>query len=98
MRHRMVIAFTGLAFAALPALAEPKLVVDPDLARSDVALLQDEAKATAELQHRLRDQVTNRDGLLVIIDRSGTSSGVTAGSRSPSARAAATPITASSCS
>jgi hypothetical protein len=77
MRHRMVIAFTGLAFAALPALAEPKLVADPDLARSDTALLQDEAKATAELQHRLRDQVTNRDGLLVIIDRSGTSSGVT---------------------
>jgi hypothetical protein len=77
MRHRMVIAFAGLAFAALPALAEPKLVVDPDLARSDIALLQDEAKATAELQHRLRDQVTNRDGLLVIIDRSGTSSGVT---------------------
>src|SRR5580704_10950248 len=77
MRHRMVIAFAGLAFAALPALAEPKLVVDPDLARSDVALLQDEAKATAELQHRLRDQVTNRNGLLVIIDRSGTTSGVT---------------------
>jgi hypothetical protein len=77
MMHRMVIAFAGLAFAALPALAEPKLVVDPDLARSDTALMQDEAKATAELQHRLRDQVTNRDGLLVIIDRSGTSSGVT---------------------
>jgi hypothetical protein len=77
MMHRMVIALAGLAFAALPALAEPKLVADPDLARSDTALLQDEAKAAAELQHRLRDQVTNRNGLLVIIDRSGTTSGVT---------------------
>jgi hypothetical protein len=75
--RRIALVFAVLTLAALPALAEPRLTVDPSLAVSDVALLQDEAKATAELQHRLRDQVTNRDGLLVIIDRSGTSSGVT---------------------
>src|SRR5580658_8633615 len=75
--HRMGIAFAALSLAALPALAEPKPVADPDLAKSDAALLQDEAKATAELQHRLRDQVTNHNGILVIIDRSGTTPGVT---------------------
>jgi hypothetical protein len=62
---------------ALPASAEPKPPVDAELAKSDAVLLQDEAKAIAELQRRLHHQVTYRDGLLVIIDRSGTVSGVT---------------------
>jgi hypothetical protein len=67
----------ALAFsvAVPPAIAQPKPPLDPGLAASDKALLQDEDKAIAELQRRLRDQVRYRDGLLVIVDR--TSSGVT---------------------
>lgn len=67
----------ALSLAALPALAQPKPPLDPSLAASDKALLQDLDKATAELQRRLRNQVTYRNGLLVIIDRSGTNPGVT---------------------
>jgi hypothetical protein len=67
------------AFAALlsAAAAEPKLQVDPSLVASDKALLQDAAKATAEFQRRLHDQVTYRNGILVIVDRTGGGSGVT---------------------
>jgi hypothetical protein len=76
MRH--ILAVLAVLFLAVPpASAQPKPIADPDLLKSDEALVQDEAKATAEFQHRLRDQVTNRNGLLVIIDRSGTTSGVT---------------------
>lgn len=60
-----------------PAGAQPRVTADPGLAASDAALLKDEAKAIAELQRRLKDQVSFRDGLLVIIDRSGGTSGVT---------------------
>jgi hypothetical protein len=67
----------SLSIAALPALAQPKPPVDPGLAASDTTLLQDEGKATAELQRRLRAQVHYRNGLLVIQDRSGTNTGVT---------------------
>jgi hypothetical protein len=67
-------AFAGLLSAAA---AEPKLQVDPSLVASDKALLQDGAKATAEFQRRLHDQVTYRNGILVIVDRSGGGSGVT---------------------
>jgi hypothetical protein len=67
----------ALSLAALPALAEPKPPVDPGLAASDTTLMQDEGKATAELQRRLRAQVSYRNGLLVIQDRSGANSGVT---------------------
>ena len=62
---------------ALPASAEPKPPVDVELAKSDAVLLKDEAKAIAELQRRLHRQVTYRDGLLVIVDSSGTNAGVT---------------------
>jgi hypothetical protein len=74
---RFAAPLLALALVAPPALAEPKPVADPDLAKSDAALLQDDAKAAAEFQHRLRDQVHFRNGLLVIQDRTGTSSGVT---------------------
>jgi hypothetical protein len=57
--------------------AEPKAPIDPDLTKSDAALLQDDAKAITELQRRLHDQVSSHGGLLVIIDRSGTNPGVT---------------------
>jgi hypothetical protein len=67
----------ALSLIALPAMAEPKPPIDPGLVASDKTLLQDEDKAIAELQRRLRDQVSYRNGLLVIIDRSGLSSGVT---------------------
>jgi hypothetical protein len=72
----------ALAVAALAALttsvaAEPRIATDPSLVASDNALLQDEAKATAELQNRLRGQVSSRDGLLIIVDRTGATSGVT---------------------
>jgi hypothetical protein len=81
MRYR-ALHFSLPILAALAALpppvsAEPKPPADPDLVKSDSALLQDEAKAIAEFQRRLRGQVTYRDGMLVIQDRSGTSSGVT---------------------
>jgi hypothetical protein len=66
-----------LALGAPFALAEPKPPADPDLTKSDAALLQDPAKASAEFQRRLRSQVTNSGGLLIIVDRSGTTSGVT---------------------
>jgi hypothetical protein len=75
--HRIVALFASLSIAALPALAEPRLTVDPSLATSDTALLQDPAKAAAEFQRRLRDQATYKDGLLVIIDKTGTTTGVT---------------------
>ena len=70
----VALALVGLATAAG---AEPKAPADPDLAKSDTALIQDDAKAIAEFQRRLRDQVSYRGGMLVIIDRSGTNSGVT---------------------
>jgi len=60
-----------------PAAAEPRLAADPDLAKADTALLQDEAKATSEFQRRLRDQVKFRSGLLLIEDRSSGSAGIT---------------------
>jgi hypothetical protein len=75
-RRALALAIPALALTHAAA-AEPKPPADPDLAKSDIALLQDEAKATAELQRRLRDQVAYRDGLLVIIDRTGTTPGVT---------------------
>jgi hypothetical protein len=69
-----VFALTGLG---TQVAAEPRATVDPDLVKSDNALLQDETKATAEFQRRLHDQVTYRNGILIIVDRSGTNSGVT---------------------
>jgi hypothetical protein len=53
------------------ARAEPRVTADPGLAASDTALLKDEDKAKAELERRLRSQATYRDGVLVLIDRSG---------------------------
>jgi hypothetical protein len=80
-RHalRLGIAVAGLALLGFApgTRAEPKLPVDPSLAASDATLLQDEAKAIAEFQNRLRGQVSYRNGVLVIIDRSGATSGVT---------------------
>src|ERR1700721_4213459 len=73
----IVLATLLMVILPLGARAEPKAAVDPDLTKSDAALLQDDAKATAELQRRLRDQVSSRGGLLVIVDRSGTNPGVT---------------------
>jgi hypothetical protein len=74
MRLALGLALAVVA-AAPPAIAQPKPPLDPGLSASDAALLQDEAKAIAELQRRLHDQVRYRDGLLIIVDR--TSSGVT---------------------
>lgn len=72
MKSRYVSAALWLSLAMLPpAWAQPKLTADPDLAKSDAALLQDESKASAEFQRRLRDQVRYRNGLLLIQDRSG---------------------------
>ncbi|HWB49375.1 MAG TPA: hypothetical protein VG651_09715 [Stellaceae bacterium] len=44
---------------------------DPSLAASDASLLQDEDKAKAEFERRLRNQATYRDGVLIVVDRSG---------------------------
>jgi hypothetical protein len=77
-RHSLPIAAAlSLAMLSSLAAAEPKLTADPGLNASDSTLLQDEAKAIAEFQRRLHDQVTYRDGLLIIVDRSGTAAGVT---------------------
>ena len=62
----------AISLAAIPAMAQPKPPLDPSLSTSDTTLLQDEDKATAELQRRLRDQVRYRNALLVITDRSST--------------------------
>lgn len=73
-----LLAIVGLGLGALsPAIAEPKAPADPSLIASDNALLQDEAKATAELQSRLRSEVTYRNGVLVIIDRGVANADVT---------------------
>lgn len=77
MRRLMVLAAVAVAALSSLAFAEPKAPVDPSLVASDTTLMQDEAKATDELKRRLHAQVSYRDGILVIIDRSGTSSGVT---------------------
>jgi hypothetical protein len=77
MKHLVSLPLLAVLTVAQPAAAEPKPTADPDLVKSDIALLQDEGKATAEFQRRLRDQVSFRNGLLVIIDRTGTTSGVT---------------------
>jgi hypothetical protein len=73
----LTVAAAALAALTTPAAAEPRIATDPSLVASDNALLQDEAKATAEFQNRLRGQVSSRGGLLVIIDRTGATSGVT---------------------
>jgi hypothetical protein len=76
MKH-LILTMLALTALATPAAAEPKIAADPSLVASDNTLMQDEAKATAELQNRLRGQVAYRDGMLIIIDRSGANSGVT---------------------
>jgi hypothetical protein len=78
MRRLLLAALASVAVGALsPAFAEPKAPADPGLAASDATLLQDEAKATAEFQRRLRNEVSFRGGLLIIVDRSVANSGVT---------------------
>jgi hypothetical protein len=77
MRTLACLAVLLTLAATQPVAAEPRAIADPDLVKSDNALLQDEGKATAELQRRLRAQVTLHGELLVVIDRSGASSGVT---------------------
>jgi hypothetical protein len=67
----VVIAAAVLLGSPLTARAQPRLTADPGLAASDASLLQDEDKAKAELERRLRSQATYRDGVLVLIDRSG---------------------------
>jgi hypothetical protein len=77
---RFVLSFVaglGVAGALSSADAEPKAPADPSLVASDTALLQDETKAIAEFQRRLRGEVSYRNGVLVIIDRSVANTGVT---------------------
>ena len=76
---RRIAAYAGLVLLGLlfEARAEPKPPADPGLTASDAALVQDDAKAITELQRRLHAQVSYHNGVLVIIDRSGTNSGVT---------------------
>ena len=69
--RRFLSAILALGLAAVPAAAQPKLTSDPDQTKSDTALLQDEAKATAEFQRRLRGLVKYQTGMLVIQDRAG---------------------------
>jgi hypothetical protein len=73
----LALAAAALAALTTPVAAEPRIATDPSLVASDNALLQDEAKATAEFQNRLRGQVSSRDGVLIIVDRTGATSGVT---------------------
>jgi hypothetical protein len=77
LRVATVFGTLAFSFAASAALAEPKMVADPGLSASDTALLQDQAKAAAEFQRRLHDQVHLNGGVLVIQDRTGTTTGVT---------------------
>src|SRR5215467_6613999 len=67
-----VIAVAAVLFGSpLAARAQPRVIADPSLAASDASLLQDEDKAKTEFERRLRNQATYRDGVLVLIDRSG---------------------------
>ena len=61
----LVSAALVLALVA-PALAGPKAPIDPDQARNDAALLQDDGAAMTAMQQRLRDLVGFRNGLLEI--------------------------------
>jgi hypothetical protein len=71
-----VVAATLFALAA-PAEAGPKAPIDPDQARSDAALLQDEGAAAKAFQQRLRDLVAMRNGLFVIAESSAGTASVT---------------------
>jgi hypothetical protein len=72
----LVSAALVLALVA-PALAGPKAPIDPDQARNDAALLQDDGAAMKAMQQRLRDLVGFRNGLLVVAESSGGSASVT---------------------
>jgi hypothetical protein len=67
----IAVAAAVLLGSPLAAQSQPRLTADPSLAASDATLLQDEDKAKTELERRLRNQATYRDGVLVLIDRSG---------------------------
>jgi len=73
----LALSAAALAAFSTSVAAEPRIAADPSLVASDNALLQDETKATAEFQNRLRGQVSSRGGLLIIVDRTGATSGVT---------------------
>jgi hypothetical protein len=66
----IAVAAAVLLGSPLAAQTQPRLTADPSLAASDASLLQDEDKAKAELERRLRSQATYRDGVLVLSDRS----------------------------
>jgi hypothetical protein len=68
----LILTLAGMPSLAGPVAAEPKLTGDPDQAKSDTVLLQDETKATAEFQRRIRDQIKYRNGLLIIQDRAAS--------------------------
>ena len=67
----IAVAAAVLLGSPLAAQTQPRLTADPSLAASDASLLQDEDKAKTELERRLRNQATYRDGVLVLTDRSG---------------------------
>ena len=73
----LVLTLATICGVLSPAFAEPKAPADPSLVASDTTLLQDETKAVAEFQRRLRGEVSYRGGLLVIVDRSEAGAGVT---------------------
>ena len=73
----LALSAAALAAFSTSVAAEPRIAADPSLVASDNALLQDATKATAEFQNRLRGQVSSRGGLLIIVDRTGATSGVT---------------------
>jgi hypothetical protein len=70
-RTAIPVATAVLLGSPLVAQTQPRLKADRSQAASDASLLQDEDKAKAELERRLRNQATYRDGVLVLIDRSG---------------------------
>jgi hypothetical protein len=77
LRYLPILAAAAFAVFTAPVAAEPKPAADPSLTASDSTLVQDEAKAITEFQRRLRDQVSLKNGVLVIVDHSGTTAGVT---------------------
>jgi hypothetical protein len=68
-----VLLFLAVVLLGTPlaARAQPRPTADPGLAASDMALLRDEAKAILEFERRLRAQASYRDGVIVLVDRSG---------------------------
>lgn len=54
----------------MQAVAGPRPAAEHPPVKADTELLRDDAKATSEFQRRLRDQVSSRNGMVIVEDHS----------------------------